>query len=331
MPKIPIVLTLFLGLVISCNDKKEDSPYSDILGLPPFSSLTDSIRHDRKNDGLYFRRAVLLNSNNLPEPALADFQKAWSLQKKEPYALGISTLLLNKKPDSAILFLQQALKEIPNSLMLRLSLAHSYHAQKKIDEALLICNEILHYIPVQVDVLKLKGDLLWEKGNKDEAIAMLEKARQITPFDVELNYFLAFKYTEQKNPGVLALCDSLIRYDSLDLRAEPYYYKGLYYSNINDKEKALTQFDLAIKKDYTFLEGYIEKAAVLYDQKKYPAAIKVLDLSLTISPSFADGYYWLGKVNEAMGNKEAANLDYRKAYQLDKTMTEAKQAIERMK
>ena len=43
---------------------------------------------------------------------MADFKKAWTLKKDEKYALGISTLLLDKKPDSAIIFLNHALKRI---------------------------------------------------------------------------------------------------------------------------------------------------------------------------------------------------------------------------
>src|SRR4029079_18878621 len=90
------------GLVLSCGNKEKDgSPYADILNKPPYDLLSDSIRKDSRNDELLFRRAVLLNKNNLPEPALADFQKAWSLKKDERYAFGTSTILLDSKPDSA--------------------------------------------------------------------------------------------------------------------------------------------------------------------------------------------------------------------------------------
>ncbi len=35
-----------------------------------------------------------------------------------------------------------------------------------------------------------------------EAINILEKAYQLTPYDIELNYELAYKYAETKNPKV---------------------------------------------------------------------------------------------------------------------------------
>jgi len=328
-----ILVTVLIGnfFIISCNNNKPTSPFSEVLSQPPFASLTDSIKKEPQNDGLYFRRAVLLNKNNFPEPALADFQKAWSLKKEEKYALGISTILADKKPDSAIAFLSSALKEMPNSFLLHLSLAHSYSAQNKTDDAVKICNEILQHNPDQVDVMKMKAELLDKKGNKDESIHILEKAYHLTPFDVDLNYILALKYAESKNAKVISLCDSLIKKDSLHLHAEPYYYKGIYYSNIYDKTKALAMFNEAIQHDYYFLDAYIEKGAVLYEQKKYNDALKVFQLVNTISATFADAYYWIAKCQQALGLKEEALLNYNRAYGLDKTFTQAKDSADKLK
>ncbi len=328
-----IISSFILALIFisSCTDNKPDSPYRDILTRQPFAGLTDSIAKSPKNDDLYFRRAVLLNENNFPEPALADFKHAWSIRKEEKYALGISTLLLESKPDSAILFLKEALREIPNSLLLQLSLARSFDSQSRTDEALAICDQLLSQNPEQVDILKLKAALLDKKGDAAASITILEKAYNLVPFDVELNYMLALKLAETKNSRVLELCDSLIKADSLGIHAEPYYYKGIYYSNTNDKIKAIAFFDLAVKHDINFLDGYIEKGAVLYDMKKYPDALKVFNLLLNISPEFADSYYWIGKCQEALGQKEEAKLNYLRAFGLDKTIVQAKKAADRIK
>jgi tetratricopeptide (TPR) repeat protein len=329
--KIGMLFFTGLLLLVACTHKKDPSPYSAILGAPPFEGLTDSIRRAPGNDELYFRRAVLLNSNNFPEPALADFKKAWSLKKDERYAYGLGNLLLDKKPDSAIIFLDQALKELPQSFLLQLTLAHAYQARDKTDEALKLCDELLRENPEQVDVLKMKADLLEKKGDKKEMIVTLQKAYNLTPFDVELNYMLALKLAENGNVRVLSLCDSLIHADSLGVHAEPYYYKGIYYSTIKDRAKALAFFDNAVKTDYNFLDGYIEKAGVLYDMKRYREALKTLDLCLTISPKFADAYYWTGKCQEALGQTDEARLNYQRAYGLDNGLTEAKEAAGKLK
>lgn len=328
--KIFALAACTMTIISSCNDNSSASPYDEILRQKPFEAITDSIKNDPKNDRLLFRRAVLLNTNNFPEPALADFRKAWSIQKEERYALGVSTLLLDKQADSAIIFLEEALKELPRSYLLRLSLARGYTATNKTKEALAICDEILSQKPDLADVIKLKADLLDKEQKTAEATILWEQAYQLAPFDVELNYILALRYAEAKNPRVLALCDSLIKADTEGRHAEPYYYKGIYYSNLNDKSKAIVAFDEAIKHDYYFLDGYIEKGSLLYELKKYNDALAVFNLALTISPSFPDAYYWIAKCQEAMGKKEEAKVNYLRAYELDKSMKEAKEAAGRL-
>lgn len=327
-----ILVAAFCSMIIisSCTDNESVSPYADIFSKPAFAPISDSIRKDPQNPVLLFRRAVLLNSNNFPEPALADFKAAWSLQKEEKYALGVSTLLLEKQPDSALLFLEKALQTLPESYLLRLSMARAYAASGKIKEALQSCDEMLSRNPQLPDVIKLKADLLDKNNQTAEATLLWEKAYQLAPFDVELNYILALRYAEAKNPRVLSICDSLIKADTEGSHAEPYYYKGIYYANLNDKARALSYFDEAIKHDYYFLDGYIEKGSLLYEQKKYEDALAVFNLALTISPSFADAYYWIAKCQEATGKKEEAKVNYLRAFELDKTMKEAKEAAGRM-
>src|SRR5215510_13333078 len=98
--KIPALLFLVVVFAACNNNKEEPSPFGDLLSQSPYVSLTDSIKKQPKNDELYFRRAVMLNKNNFPEPALADFQKAWSLHKHEKYAFAIANIWKDKNPDS---------------------------------------------------------------------------------------------------------------------------------------------------------------------------------------------------------------------------------------
>src|SRR5688572_15088859 len=179
-------------LLLGCNNNEASSQYDEILSQPIFSSITDSIRKEPGRDDLYFRRAVLLNKNNFPEPALADFRKAWSLAKEESYAVGVSNILLEKKPDSAIVFLNEAIKEIPNSLFLQISLARSYDALNKADEALKVCNAMLEKEPGQVNSLLLKVVLLEYNGDTTNLISSFEIAYRIVSFNREISSQLAY-------------------------------------------------------------------------------------------------------------------------------------------
>jgi tetratricopeptide (TPR) repeat protein len=273
---------------------------------------------------------MLLFKNNNNPPALADFRKAWSLSKKETYAINISNILLEEKPDSAILFLQQALKILPASIPLHINLIQAYADQQKTDEALAICNFVLQQHPGQVGILMMKSDLLDQKHDTAGSLKALEQAYLFAPGNEDLCYSLAFKYAQNKNLKVLALCDSLLKNDTIEKKGEPYYFKGVYYSNISDKIQALDYFNKAIQNDYSFLDAYMDKGRILFDQKKYTDASKVFQLALKVSATYADAYYWLGKCQEALGQKEEAKLNYQRAYGLDKSLTEAKDAADKL-
>ena len=112
--------------------------------------------------------------------------------------------------------------------------------------------------------------------------------------------------------------------------AEPFYYKGIYYSNINDKAKALTLFNEAILRNYYYLNAYIEKGRIQYDQKKFIDALKTFQLANTISATFPDAYFWMGRCEEALGRKAEAKLNFQRAYSLDNSFTEAKEAADKL-
>ena len=79
------------------------------------------------------------------------------------------------------------------------------------------------------------------------------------PSNREISNKLAYQYAETKNSKAIQLADSLISKDSLKLFAEPYYIKGMYYSNINDRTKAIQLFDATIKQDHRYLKCLYRK------------------------------------------------------------------------
>jgi tetratricopeptide (TPR) repeat protein len=322
------LLVLFF---LACNDgDHSESPFGELLSRPPYEQISDSIRDQPTNDELYFRRAVLLNKNNLPEPALVDFQKAWRLEKQEKYAYAISNIWLEKNPDSVIVFMEEALEELPASILLRFVLARTYEAQNLLPQALDVCTQILGMQPDNADALLLQSQLQERSGDMKSAVTSLEKAYALTPGTWPIAIELAYKYAENKHPKTIPLTDSLILKDTLQLHAQLYYIKGVYYSNINEKAKAIAFFDQTISRDHNYHNAYVEKGKVLLNQKKTVDAFRVFSLLNRIKPSFPDGWFWIGACQEELGQLEDARLSYQKAYALDKTFVEAKEAADRL-
>lgn len=323
--KHPVFIGLFLAL-IACNNSNEDQ----LLQQQPFAALTDSISQAPDNADLYYRRGLLLRQSDEPALAEKDFRKAWQLQPNEDHAIGVARFLIGRNNDSAVTFLEDAVKKVPESLVLQVSLARGYQQKQQPENALAVCNRIIEAYPNQLDALQLKAEILQAEGKKEEALATMEQAHYYAPFDPELAHNLAFAYAENKNPKVLALADSLIRADSLKRHAEPYYFKGVYFANTGNRSAALQQFEEAIRRDYNYLDAHMEKGVLLFEAKQYDAAQKAFDLATTISPAFADAHYWLGKVAEAQKNNAEAKTHYLRAYSLDKSLTDAKKAADRL-
>jgi len=319
-----------LFVITSCTNSRDSSPYEVLLSRPPYAGLTDSIHQNSSDPDLYYRRGMLLYKNNNNQPALRDLRTAWSLSQKEQYAIGISNILLDK-PDSAVSFLQDALKMLPQSIPLHINLIQAYADGQKNDQALAICDKVLQQHADQVAVLMMKSDLLEQKNDTTGSVRALEQAYRFAPSNEDLCYNLAFKFAQGKNAKALVLCDSLLHNDTIEKKAEPWYFKGIYYNNLNDRAKALECFNKAIQSDYSFLDAYMDKGQLLYDQKKYAEAINVFQLALKVSATFAGAYYWLGKCQEALGKKEDARLNYQRAYGLDKSLVEAKEGADRLK
>ena len=308
----------------ACSDTKDHNP---VLEGAPFAAISDSIRKAPADANLYYRRGVLLYEKQEPALAQKDIEKAWSLSPREEYALSLASLLKEKNKDTAIAFLQSAVKSRPESIGLKVTLASAYFESGQPAEALAILDTLIAAYPGQLDALILKAEILAETGKGAEATAVLEAAYALAPSDAELAHNLGFRWAEEKNPKALKLADSLIRADVRGSHPEPYLLRGIYYGSVDEPALALKAFDEAIVKDYNFLDAHMYKGELLYNLKRYSEGAKAFKLATTISPTFAEGYYWLAKCERAMGLTKEAKENFARAYQFDTSLVDRSSSL----
>jgi tetratricopeptide (TPR) repeat protein len=325
MWKFAMIMLVFLSA--GCENKQEED--NSILSKAPFAQLTDSIEQAPGNADLYYRRGVLLYNNMQFRPAEEDVRKAWQLQPREDYGLSMTTLLMQKDMDSAIVFLQSATQKLPESIALQIALARGYQNKRNNTKALSIVNQLLQQYPGQLDALTLKSELLSDDNRKDESLKYLEKAHALAPTDVPLNYNLAYEYALVKNPKALSMSDSLVATKTPEAE-KAFYIKATYYALTGNTAAALENFDAAIQTNYNFLDAYRDKGELLFNNKKYESALRTYQLALKVAPASADFFFLVGKTQEAMGDKSSAKQNYQRAFSLDKTMTDAKEAADRL-
>jgi tetratricopeptide (TPR) repeat protein len=331
-----LLLACCIGIIaIACKgpgDKKEEEA-GVILNRPPFAPLTDSLRNIKGPTaaGLYFRRAELLARNNLHELAVMDFKRSWELQPDETTGFRYaSTLSIIGQVDQAIRLLKDCQQRFPSNTAFPGMLGELYQQSGRMKDALNVYETILATDSLNFEAWYEKGLLLEKAADTADAIWALEKAYSLQPVNT-YGLELAHLYAENKNPAALSICDAILRRDSAKELLDPLFIKGIYYSNTAQYKKAITQFDSCVERDWKFTDAYLEKGIALFKQKNYAQALNTFQMTIKVSNTYPDGYFWIGRCYEATGDKDQAIGYYQRALSLDKDFTEAAEGIRRLK
>ncbi len=331
--------TLFLlvsaaAFLAAChnNGEKKVDEQAAVLHRPPYAALTDSLRSakDQAAAGLYFRRAELLSKANLHELAAADYHRSWAIAPEEltgyRYA---SSLSIIGQTDRAIQLLIECNEKYPTNPAFSGLLGELYQQSGRTKEAIAIYDALLSKDSADNETWYEKGLLLEKMHDTVEAIGALSKAYSLQPVNT-YGLELAHVYAESSNPVALSICDDILRKDSSHELLDPLFIKGIYYANTTQYKKAIVQFDSCIGRDWKFTDAYLEKGIALYEQKRYDTAMSTFLMTIKVSDTYPDGYFWIGRCFEATGRKEEAIQYYRQALALDRDFTEAADRIKRI-
>lgn len=180
-------------------------------------------------------------------------------------------------------------------------------------------------------LLYIKADALEKSGDTAAAILHYQKAIQQAGVFDEAAVRLANLYAETGNKAALPLCDQLLQQaTAVRLRSEILHIKGIYYGKVRQFSQAMAVYDQIIREDYSYLDAYIEKGLLYFDQADYEKALAAFRTSTTVKNSFADGYYWMARTEEKLGRTEAAIANYKRCLALDQSFTEARDALRRL-
>jgi tetratricopeptide (TPR) repeat protein len=238
------------------------------------------------------------------------------------------------KPDSLsspIAKMEKSIQAFPDSLLLIAKLSDLQEENGQLDLAFATIEKGLQKDSTSVIFHNRRASLLLEKGDTSGAISGLLKSLSYAPEQTDIHVELGFLYAAQKKKNALMVADFLLtQTDQPALQTEARFMKGIYYVNIGDKKNALMYFNECIINDYTFIDAYMEKGILLYNDKKYIEAQKSFEKVLTISNTHTEAYLWTGKSLEAQNKKEEALDFYKKTIGLDEKMKEAAEGVERL-
>ncbi|HXD76485.1 MAG TPA: tetratricopeptide repeat protein [Puia sp.] len=321
-------------LFTACNGHrdKQQEDITAILNRPPYSVITDSLNRHVGGDraALFFRRAELLSQNNQHELAADDYDESWKLHPDETTGLRYAaTLIITGQAGKAVRILQDCRKRFPGNPAFPAKLAELFAQSNRMQDAIGIYDSMLQSDSTNFDAWYEKGLLTELQGDTATAIAALRKAYAIQPLTT-YGLELAHLYAEKKDPAAIPICDAILRKDSGHDLTDPFFIKGIYFSNTAQYKKAIVQFDSCIGRDWKFPDAYLEKGIALFKQQQYHPAMESFQMTVKVSETDADGYFWIGRCYEATGSVQEAVAYYRQALALDKTFTEAADRIKRL-
>lgn len=234
------------------------------------------------------------------------------------------------RPDStSIEALKNAIKEFPDSLMLRQNLIEAYRNEGEYDSAIAVADKELAKDSGSAYLWNIKATLYFENNDTLGAINSLQHAIDIYPLP-EYLVALGTVFAEIKSENALKIADDLLQNNREKNGKDAYFIRGLYYNYLNKSEKAIVNLDSCLKLDFTYMYAYREKAIALYQQEKYKEAVKVLKRAVTLQNNFDEGYYWMGKCYEKLNQKDEAIQSYQNALLYDKNFEEARRALDRL-
>lgn len=179
--------------------------------------------------------------------------------------------------------------------------------------------------------LYMKADALEKSGDTTAALLHYNKAVNSAGVFAEAELRAANLFAETGNKNALTLCDNLLNNQgAVRFRSDVLMIKGIYYTKVQQSDKALEVFNQIIREDYSYMDAYIEKGLVYYDLKKYMEAWNVFKKSTEVKNAFADGYFWMAKAEEKMNKKEEAIANYKRSLALDQSLSDARDALKRL-
>jgi tetratricopeptide (TPR) repeat protein len=223
--------------------------------------------------------------------------------------------------------LKEAIAKHPDSILLKESLIQYYEDNGNVDLAVTETKNLLQKDSLNVKYWdKLAQLYIYSKNDTASAISCLEKAVNIFP-EPEYIISLGVMYAQTKNTKAIEIANALLIGKKANADKEALFIKGLYYSSIDEKTKAISFFDECTKLDYTYVSAYLEKGIILYNAKKYQQSLDVFTKAVTVQNTFDEGYYWMGKCFEKLNNTTDAIESYKMALSYDPNYIEAKDAL----
>jgi tetratricopeptide (TPR) repeat protein len=333
-----LVATLLTASLGCRGDQSQESQApAGAEGTPPantaIADLSRQIEQGEGNkSGLYAARGYLWYENENFDEAIADVEKAIELDSsKVEYYHALADIYLDYyKSRKALYTMEKAASLFPNRIPTLLKLAEFQLILKQHQPALLTLERIRALEPLNPEMFFMFGNVFFDMGRKDEAMAAYQSAVEQDPdlIDawIKLGTLLADKGSAQSEKYF----DNALRVDSNSIDA--LHAKAYFLSNKKDDLNGAIRLYRKINViNPQYVDGYYNMGLIFLDMDSAQQAYQSFDLAIKFDPALAGAYYHRGLAAEKMGNKEQARSDYKNTLNIDSDFEAAKAALRNIK
>jgi len=210
----------------------------------------------------------------------------------------------------AIPYLQRAAKDDPQSLPLRLTLAHSCLWSKQYDCVMEVDKEILALNADSAEADMLVGEALDEKGDDAGAIEQFRSAAKADPKQPNVHFGLGYLLWKEHHFDEAAKeFQAELENDSADERSRAYLGDSLV--ELNQYEQAQPELETAARDSSATNMAMVHRdLGVVYAEagRKEDAANELLQ-AIALDPKDVSPHWRLGRLYRSMGRKEQADAE----------------------
>ena len=167
------------------------------------------------------------------------------------------------------------------------------------------------YIELSASDYLKRADQSLQSKQHEEALLNYDKAIELDPQDSETYLWRALaKHALGRNNDAI---DDLNKMVEIDSSPHAFEMQGKTLSHMKEYRKGIAAFSKVIELNPDHPSCYIQRAIGKLNLRQYQEAINDLDQHLQIEPDDFYAYRLRGKINEDLGNLDAAKRDFQKA------------------
>lgn len=215
-----------------------------------------------------------------------------------------------KKQYSESAMLDSLIKKEPENDLLYYERAMYYAKIDFVPKALVDILSAIKLNPSEAKYHLMAGDIYINMGQGEDAIKTIESAIRILPEDEELRIrIVQYHYFLKDYQKALITANDLLKMNKNNANA--YFFKGMIHKEIDNIDKAISNFQTCVEQDPLFYNAYMQ-LGLLFSRQNNDLALKYFDNALKIKETSREALY--GKAYHFQQKKQynKAKEEYKK-------------------